>query len=296
MEILLLIIAGGVLYMLYNSFSDYMKNPYNPMQSKDLGESFRSEYKPEDSPYEMITDEDKIKKGEFGILTQILANVARSDGEVCALERELIKDMLDDMADEINQYKDYKDARGGLQSIFDNASDDLDALASAFVEATKGEYKKRVKVVEFLFALAYADGILSEAEREKIIDVAAIFELNNDDFNKIYDDFEAKFAQGAVAMSKKKAMEVLGLNANFTRTDLENAYHSAIKAKKQNIFKSLNKQFDNEILREIDSAYKVLGESLVDSAKIAESSADSSVDSSGKIAESSVDSAKSNAK
>lgn len=277
MEILLLVVAGIVLYMLYNSFSDYMKNPYK-LPSEDFGDSFKREYKPEDNPYIELTDEDRIKKGEFGILAQILAHIAQSDGKVCDLEHELISEMLNDMAVELNQYNDYKDARGSLQSIFDEATkeSDLDNLANAFVEATKGEYKKRVKVVEFLLAVAYADGELSEAEREKIIDVAAIFELNNDDFNRIYDDFEARYNNG-VEITQDKAMALLGLEAGFTRKELENAYHKAIKDKKQNIFKSLNKPFDSESLREIDSSYKVLSESMSDSNK---SSAEDSGDSS----------------
>lgn len=277
MEILLLVVAGIVLYMLYNSFSDYMKNPYK-LPSDDDSVLVR-EYKPEDNPYIQPTDEDKIKKGEFGILAQILAHIAQSDGKVCDLEHELISEMLNDMAVELNQYNDYKDARGSLQSIFDEATkeSDLDNLANAFVEATKGEYKKRVKVVEFLLAVAYADGELSEAEREKIIDVAAIFELNNDDFNRIYDDFEARYNNG-VEITQDKAMALLGLEAGFTRKELENAYHKAIKDKKQNIFKSLNKPFDSESLREVDSAYKVLSESMSDSSKTNETS-ESNVDS-----------------
>lgn len=278
MEILLLVVAGIVLYMLYNSFSDYMKNPYK-LPSEDFGDSFKREYKPEDNPYIELTDEDRIKKGEFGILAQILAYIAKSDGKVCDLEHELISEMLNDMAVELNQYNDYKDARGSLQSIFDEATkeSDLDNLANAFVEATKGEYKKRVKVVEFLLAVAYADGELSEMEREKIIDVAAIFELNNDDFNRIYDDFEARYNNG-VEITQDKAMALLGLEAGFTRKELENAYHKAIKDKKQNIFKSLNKPFDSESLREIDSAYKVLSESMSDSSETNETS-ESNVDS-----------------
>ncbi len=279
MEILLLVVAGIVLYMLYNSFSDYMKNPYKLPSDDDSG--LVREYKPEDNPYIQPTDEDRIKKGEFGILSQILAHIAQSDGKVCALEREMISEMLNDMAVELNQYNDYKDARGSLQSIFDEATkeSDLDNLANAFVEATKGEYKKRVKVVEFLLAVAYADGELSEMEREKIIDVAAIFELNNDDFNRIYDDFEARYNNG-VEITQDKAMALLGLEAGFTRKDLENAYHKAIKDKKQNIFKSLNKPFDSESLREVDSAYKVLSESMSDSNKSSKSSAEDSGDSS----------------
>ena len=280
MEVLLLVIAGIVLYMLYTSFSDYMKNPYK-LPSQDI-EGYKSEYKPQDNPYIQLTDEDRIKKTEFGILAQILALIAQSDGKVCALERELLNDLFDDMAKELNEYKDYNDARGSLQKIFDEvgANADLDALANAFVEATKGEYKKRVKVVEFLFALAYSDGVLDENEKEKIIDVAAIFELNNDDFNKIYDDFEQKYSANVV-VSKDKALELLGLSDGFTLEELESAYQSAIKSKKQNIFKNLNKSFDNDILREIDEAYKVLSESLGNSGDFGESKLGESAESSG---------------
>lgn len=291
MEILLLIIAGVVLYMLYNSFSDYMKNPYK-VPTQDIRDGLASEYKPQDNPYIQLTDEDRIKKTEFGILAQILALIAQSDGKVCALERELLNDLFDDMAKELNEYNDYKDALGSLQKIFDETQGgSLDTLAESFVEATKGEYKKRVKVVEFLFALAYSDGVLDESEREKIIDVAAIFELNNDDFNKIYDDFERKYSQN-LSITKENALKILGLKKDFISSDLESAYHEKIKEKKQNIFKGLNKSFEVDNLREIDEAYKVLKCEL-DSANsqnlgenngegIAESSADSATTKSAK--------------
>lgn len=291
MEILLLIIAGVVLYMLYNSFSDYMKNPYK-VPTQDIRDGLASEYKPQDNPYIQLTDEDRIKKTEFGILAQILALIAQSDGKVCALERELLNDLFDDMAKELNEYNDYKDALGSLQKIFDEAQGgSLDTLAESFVEATKGEYKKRVKVVEFLFALAYSDGVLDESEREKIIDVAAIFELNNDDFNKIYDDFERKYSQN-LNITKENALKILGLKKDFISSDLESAYHEKIKEKKQNIFKGLNKSFEVDNLREIDEAYKVLKCEL-DSAnpqnlnhnngeRVAESSVDSATTKSAK--------------
>lgn len=285
MEILLLIIAGVVLYMLYNSFSDYMKNPYK-VPTQDIRDGLASEYKPQDNPYIQLTDEDRIKKTEFGILAQMLALIAQSDGKVCALERELLQDLFDDMAKELNEYNDYKDALGSLQKIFDEAQGgSLDTLAESFVEATKGEYKKRVKVVEFLFALAYSDGVLDENEREKIIDVAAIFELNNDDFNKIYDDFERKYSQN-LSITKENALKILGLKKDFISSDLENAYHEKIKEKKQNIFKGLNKSFEVDSLREIDEAYKVLKCEL-DSAN----SQNLNKNNGERIAESSVDSA-----
>lgn len=254
MEILLLIIAGVVLYMLYNSFTDYMKNPYKIQQQEEV------EYKPSDNPYTEITNEDKIRKNEFGILTQILAHIAKSDGKVCKLEKELLNDILDNLA---NELQDFKDARESLDIIFNEAvkNSNLDELANAFAEATKGEYKKRVKVIEFLFTLAYADGSLDEVEREKIIDVAAIFELNNDDFNRIYDDFENKYSQN-LKITKSNALKLLDLNKNFTLQELENAYHQKIKDKNQNIFKNLNKSYDSNAVREIDEAYRLLKDSI----------------------------------
>lgn len=141
----------------------------------------------------------------------------------------------------------------------------MDELAQKFCELSKGEYKKRVKVVEFLFALAYADGKLDEVEREKIIDVAAIFELNNDDFNKIYDDFTNLYSKDS-NIDKQKALELLELSPDYSNQDLEIAYKNKIKENNQNILlnKNLDKNFQehsSKKLKDIDEAYKVLLES-----------------------------------
>lgn len=255
MEIVLLIIAGVVLYLLYNGFQDYMKNPYK----KDDDSGYKAEYDTQDSPYIQESDETKIQKTEYGVLVAILQCLATSDGKICKLEKELLADMLDDIANEI---KDYANVREILQNIFDNNKENLDNLAESFTNLTKGEYKKRLKVIEFLFVLAYADGNLDEVEREKIIDVAAIFEINNDDFNKLYDDFENLYANHN-PMDTQKALGLLALNQDYTKDELESAYQQKIKDNKQNILlnRNLNKSFkDNSlpILRDIDEAYKVL--------------------------------------
>ncbi len=258
MEIVLLIIAGIVLYYLYNGFQDYMKNPYKRNEEKD----YRAEYNPSDNPYVEPTKEDRIKKTEYGVLAGILQVVASSDGKVCNLEKELISDMLDDMANELADVYSKNEAREVLQNIFDNNKEDADNLASAFAELTKGEYKKRLKLVEFLFAVAYADGNLDDSERDNIIDIAAILELNNDDFNKIYDDFEAMYSQ-KVEMNESRALEILALESDYTKDELESSYKQRIKDNKQNILssKNLNKNFREHsltTLRDIDEAYNLL--------------------------------------
>lgn len=255
MEIILLIAAGVVLYYLYMGFQEYMKNPYK----KDENSGYKDEYNIQDTPYVEQKPEDKVKKTEFGILVCLLQCLAKSDGKICKLEEELIHDMLDDVSKELS---DYKDSRLILQNIFDNNQDSLDDLAYEFANLTKGEYKKRLKVIEFLFALAYADGSLDENEREKIIDIAAIFELNNDDFNKMYDDFENIYSK-SIEMDKNQALKILELKEEYTKEELEISYKDKIKESKQNILlnKNLNKNFQNTslpILRNIDEAYKIL--------------------------------------
>lgn len=258
MEIVLLIIAGVVLYFLYNSFQDYMKNPYNKNEQVE-NESFKAEYNIQNTPYKIQTTDEKIAKTEFGILAKILHCLSSADGKICELEQEMIKNMLDDIALELS---DYPSARKDLQKIFDENKENIDVLAQNFANETKGEYKKRLKVIEFLFALAYADGTLSDNEREMIIDCAALFELDNDDFNKLYDEFEMMY-KNDVEMDKARALEILELDSNYNREQLEQNYKQKIKEKKQNILlnKNLNKNFmDNsaKFLREIDAAYEIL--------------------------------------
>lgn len=257
MEIILLIIAGVVMYYLYNSFQDYMRNPY---KADSNSSSYKDEYNIQDTPYVERSAEDKIKDSEYGLIVRILKQITSVDGNICELEKELVSNMLDDIALEIT---DIENARKLLQDIFDNSEDNLDDLARDFCDLTKGEYKKRLKVVEFLFALSYADGVFDEKEREKIIDVAAIFELNNDDFNKIYDDYENLYSNN-IEVSMDRALELLELDENYTKDELEIKYREKIKENKQNILlnKNLNKDFNSsfKVLREIDIAYKILGE------------------------------------
>lgn len=262
MEIILLIIASIVMYYLYNGFQEYMRNPHKVDNSYN-----KNEYKIEDNPYIELSLEDKVKATEFGIIVRILKNVSSADGNICDLEKSLITNILDDIALEIDNMltiKDIKTSRDILQTIFDNSNDDLDELAREFCDLTKGEYKKRLKLVEFVFALSYADTKLDDKEREKIIDIAAIFELNNDDFNKIYDEYETLYSN-SIEMTKEKALEVLELKEEYSKEELDSKYKEKIKEHKQNIFlnKNLNKDFNqhsSKILREIDEAYKFLNE------------------------------------
>lgn len=53
-----------------------------------------------------------------------------------------------------------------------------------------GEYIKRLKLVEFFMLLVYVDGILDSKEKELFLDVGVFLQIDNQDFNEFYDNFE----------------------------------------------------------------------------------------------------------
>lgn len=257
MEFILLLIGAGVAYFLYITLQDYLKNPLHPQEFNKA---------PSASPMPRVSFVDdeksrmysKAKESEYGILSAILGIFSRADGNACEAERVLVEDMIDEMSKDSN-----KISKESLLEIYNNSeAKDLEQLCMDFNEKTKGEYKKRLKVVEFLFVLAYADNEFCDAEREMIIDIAAYFEIDNDDFNKIYDGFESLYTSGT-ELSKQEALEVLGLKEGFSDEELESAYAEVLKKTKgtvldnKNISKTLL-EANAPLLQKIEKAYQTL--------------------------------------
>lgn len=271
MEIVLLLIAGVVIYFLYNTLQDYLKNPLhqNP-QNVPFG-SNNADNTPInfDNPYQMQDPwVGKIKSNEFSILAAIIARVVWSDEQICPLEKQLLDEILSDMAAESKNPRLSKEELEEIVQKEQTPSISLDELCESYVALTKGEYKKRLKVVEFLFALAYADGKLENSEQESIVDIAAYFEIANDDFNAIYNAFEKEYAD-ELKMNLEQAKTIFELTDTneLDKAKLSEKYHNLIKQAKQNIFdnKNINKSFQDTSLthlKEIDKAYSILLELL----------------------------------
>ncbi|PAF42488.1 TerB family tellurite resistance protein [Helicobacter sp. 11S02596-1] len=257
MDIVLLILAGVVVYYLYITLQEYLKNPIS-VQFRDTKPEME-EYDLSQDPYVQTSPLDKIKKTEFGILTAIIAKTLKSTKEP-TIRRLMVEGMFEDMA---SQMQGVENPIESLRMIGDDENlGDLDQLCKDFLALSYGEYKKRLKLVEFLFALAYVGGKLDGDEKENIIDVAAFLELGNEDFNRIYDAFEAQ-NETKIQMDRPKALEIFGLGEDFSSQDLEGKFKDLVLGAKQNIFdiKNLNKSFVTqsfEKLREIELAYELL--------------------------------------
>ena len=257
MEFILLLIGAGVAYFLYVTLQDYLKNPLHQEIAQPKP---RFEVAQIGQVSEQERAQNKVRESEYGILSAILGIFARSDGKMCEFERVLMEDMIDEMARDSKNSKITKEA---LLEIYENGDErSLEQLCMDFSNATKGEYKKRLKVVEFLFVLAYADGEFDKNEEAMLIDVAAFFELDNEDFNKLYDEFAASYAND-VEMSTQEALELLGLQEGYAKEDLEKSYNELLKKTKgvildnQNVNKSLLDSVVQD-LRRVEKAYKLL--------------------------------------
>ena len=64
-------------------------------------------------------------------------------------------------------------------------------LSKDLLNITYGEYKKRLKIIEFFTMILYIDGQLNESKNEFLLDIASSLELDNSDFNAIYESFES---------------------------------------------------------------------------------------------------------
>lgn len=287
MEIVLLLIAGVVIYFLYNTLQDYLKNPlHQSSQNMPFGSNSADNTPINfDNPYQMQDPwVGKIKSNEFSILAAIIARVVWSDEQICPLEKQLLDEILSDMAAESKNPRLSKEELEEIVQKEQTPSIGLDELCESYAALTKGEYKKRLKVVEFLFALAYADGKLEDSEQESIVDIAAYFEIANDDFNAIYNAFEKEYAD-ELKMDLKQAKTIFELTDTneLDKAKLSEKYHNLIKQTKQNIFdnKNINKSFQDTSLthlKEIDKAYSILLELLESKGKDTSKQEDSSND------------------
>lgn len=247
-EILLILVAVGVVYYLYITLKDYLDN-------SESQKRFSGEYKKAIMPQVVPTLQSQVVRSEYGILTGILGYVANADGEICVLEREIALSLLGDMSKEMRKIGSQEEVLEELKKIFETKQDNIQALCQDFSHFTKGEYKKKVKVVEFCFVLGYADGILNEPTKDAIIDIAALLELDNEDFNALYDDFNSN---NEVEITLEEAKEIFG-----EYQDLHTHYQELVAKSKQNIVdeKNLNKPITQDQitrLRKIQKAYDLL--------------------------------------
>ena len=268
MEILLLITII-VLAIAFINFKDYLNNPHkrpqiSPPDNEDtLPDSYQNPYK--DQPKE-LTKEEKLRNSEYGLIVGLLSKLAQSDGKVCELEIELMENTIADIANVMSLQSTMiqkEEILEILHKIFDTTTESVESLTQKYAELTKGQYKSRLKLVEYMLSLAYADGELGGYEREIILDVAAYLEIDNNDFNALYDKYEQFYAIEKENTTLQESYAILGVREDDSMEEIKRAYKNLVRQNHPDILhhKGLDESIlesYTEKLQRINGAYECI--------------------------------------
>ncbi|WP_033789879.1 TerB family tellurite resistance protein [Helicobacter pylori] len=255
MEIILLIVAAIVLFYFYNTLKEYLKNPLNPKAKTE-------EYELKDDPYLLAQSSplDKFKQTQVGAYMRLLKFL---DIQKNALDNALRTLFINELERSLNT-----EQQNLAKELLDEPVDkkeNFESLCQEIADHTHGEYAKRLKLVEFLMLLAYADGILDSKEKELFLDVGAFLQIDNHDFNELYDNFE-RFNSIEIPMSLEDAQNLFEIQTTTTAQELEKKALdlSALYYHKMNNNKRYNEQ-EFVSLRKIALASQLLENNLKDS-------------------------------
>ncbi|WP_033604547.1 TerB family tellurite resistance protein [Helicobacter pylori] len=255
MEIILLIVAAIVLFYFYNTLKEYLKNPLNPKAKTE-------EYELKDDPYLLVQSSplDKFKQTQVGAYMRLLKFLEIQKN---ALDNALRTLFINELERSLNTEQQNL-AKELLNEPMDK-KENFESLCQEIADHTHGEYTKRLKLVEFLMLLAYADGILDSKEKELFLDVGAFLQIDNHDFNELYDNFE-RFNSIEIPMSLEDAQNLFEIQTTTTAQELEKKALdlSALYYHKMNNNKRYNEQ-EFTSLRKIALASQLLENNLKDS-------------------------------
>lgn len=179
--------------------------------------------------FKIYNQEEKVSPGDFELhLLSLSAIVIKADGNISQQEMDYVRTYF------VQAY-----GKERANAIFRTFNDVIkkrelsEARIGQFL-ASRTQYAARLQIVHFLFGIANADGIVSEAEASKIRDIAGYLRISRKDFESIMAMF-------------------------FKTTD--NAYKileiekSASDAEVKKAFRSMAKKYHPDKIQHMDEAY-----------------------------------------
>jgi len=209
--------------------------------------------------------EGDLRDHEGGLLISLMAKVAKADGQVCELEAELLKHTFTDIS---SHFENDEEVREELKKIYAQEKESFDntiEIAQKYLKLTKWDYKKRVKVMEYLLNLAFIDGDFSETEGMITEDIAQALEIKTNDYNGLVERFKAFYAnqQQTKAQSLDSAYKTLGVDKDADMSTIKKAYRKLVKENHPDIV--TGQGADQSIidqatakLQEINEAYELI--------------------------------------
>jgi DnaJ like chaperone protein len=244
-ELLILVIVGIVFYMLNRGYksSDY----------QHIKVDGRQEFKGD------------LNDHEAGLLIAMLAKVAKADGNVSELEAEILSHTFSDIS---NHFENSEEIRDQLKDIYKkemNSFDNTVNVATKYLNLTKGDYQKRLKVMEYLLNLAFIDNDFSKAEFMITEDISNALQIKKADFDNMIARFEQFYSQkqNSKELSLENACEVLGVKVTDDMKIIKKAYRELVKKNHPDIITGQGASQSiideaTEKLQEINAAYEII--------------------------------------
>ena len=251
----LILIAGAVLVLVYVSKSYlfyHNENPYRG-QAADYARPFQRR-----SGGDLY---DEVLQSEYGLIVALMAKVVKADGKICELEQEIIDTTLDELA---GYFSHKENARKILAEILEKEErehDNIGLIATEFVNYTRSDPAKRIKIMEFLINLSFADKQLSESEEEALGKIAFYFQIAAGEYQRILESFKTYYADYRVG--EADPYEVLGVADSVSAAELKSAYRRLVKENHPDVIKGrgLGEAFVSEAtvkLQKINEAYEAI--------------------------------------
>lgn len=253
MELLLLALVVGVLVYVSKSYLFYHEtNPYrgdaadyaHPFEKRTGGDLY-----------------DEVLRSEYGLIVALMAKVVKADGKICELEREIIDTTLDELAD---YFSHRENARKILEEILEKEErehDNIDLIASEFVSYTRTDPNKRIKIMEFLINLSFADKQLSGSEEETLGRIAFHFQIPAGEYQGLLESFKRYYDH--YTAGEKNPYDVLGVEESVSAAELKSVYRRLVKEHHPDVVKGqgLGEEFVAKAtahLQEINEAYETI--------------------------------------
>lgn len=245
MKLIILIIVGFILYMISKG---YKTEKFQNIKL-NIKENFQGD----------------LLKHEAGILIALMAKVAKADGKVCELEAELLKHTFNDIS---SAFENKEEIREQLKTIYKNEKESFNntiELSKNLYKLTRNNYAKRVKILEYLLNLAFADKDFSNAERLITEDISNALEIKKGDFEQIVKTFKDFYASQAASSktSLEDAYKILESSKDDDASVLKKNYRKLVKKHHPDIIsgqggsKSIIEAATKR-LQEINEAYEII--------------------------------------
>lgn len=179
--------------------------------------------------FKIYTNEEKVTPGDFELhLLSLSAIVIKADGNISQQEMDYVRTYF------VQAY-----GKERANAIFRTFNDvikkrELSEARIAQFLASRTQYAARLQIVHFLFSIANADGRVSQAEANKIRDIAGYLRIARKDFESMH----AMFFK-----TTDNAYKILEIDKSATDAEVKKA------------FRTMAKKYHPDKIQHMDEAY-----------------------------------------